>query len=94
MVVWAHGDRIARVVVLIETVAPQSEKLQSCCGLVLTKGAHGCSFVVLNVEDGIQLGDLQQVVHFLGQVQQLQFATLVATEVKALTSSPIPELSM
>jgi len=78
MVVWSHGDGIARVVVLIETVAPQSEKLQPCCGLVLTKGADGRSFIVFNVEDGIELGDLQQVVHFLGQVQQLQFATLVA----------------
>jgi hypothetical protein len=55
-----------------------SAKVASCCGLVLTKGAHSRSFVVFNVENGIELGDLQQVVHFLGQVQQLQFATLIA----------------
>src|SRR5581483_7600712 len=35
-------------------------------------------FVVLHVEDGVQLGDLQQVVHFLGEVEQLEFAALVA----------------
>ncbi len=33
------------------------------------------------------------VVDFLGQVQQFQFATLFLAVVKALTSSPIPELS-
>ena len=53
-------------------------RVASCCGLVLTKSANSRSFVVFNVENGIELGDLQQVVHFLGQVQQLQFATLVA----------------
>ena len=37
-----------------------------------------CGFVVLHIEDGIQLGDLQQVVDFFGQVEQLQFATLIA----------------
>src|SRR5271170_4421786 len=34
-------------------------------------------FVVFDVEDGVQLGDLQQIVDFLGQVQQLQFAAAV-----------------
>ena len=51
-------------------------------------------FVVLDVEDGVELGDLEQVVNLLGQVQQLQFASAFFTEVKALTISPIPELSM
>src|SRR4051812_47444905 len=36
------------------------------------------SFVVFHVEDGVELGDLQQVVHFLRQVKQLQFAALIA----------------
>src|SRR6478609_6635189 len=35
-------------------------------------------FVVFHVEDGVQLGDLQQVVNFFGQVEQLEFAALVA----------------
>src|SRR5262249_24393410 len=35
-------------------------------------------FVVLHVEDGVQLCDLQQVMHLLGQVQQFQFPTLIA----------------
>src|SRR5215469_18336258 len=37
-----------------------------------------CRLVVLHVEDGVQLGDLQQVMDLLGQVQQLQFPALVA----------------
>ena len=57
------------------------------------KGDCG-GFVVLHVEDGVELGDLQQVVDLLGQVQQLQLAALFFTVVKALTSSPMPELSM
>jgi hypothetical protein len=35
------------------------------------------SFVVLYVEDGIKLGDLEQIVDLLGEVQQLQFAALI-----------------
>src|SRR5208282_2598211 len=34
-------------------------------------------FVVLHIEDGVELGDLQQVVNFLGEVEQLEFAALV-----------------
>ena len=34
-------------------------------------------FVVLHVEHGVQLGDLQQVVNFLGQVEQLEFTALI-----------------
>src|SRR6266567_2992538 len=34
-------------------------------------------FVVPNVKNRIELGDLQQVVDLLGQIEQLQFATLV-----------------
>jgi hypothetical protein len=33
--------------------------------------------VVLDFEDGVQLGDLQQVVHFLGQFEQFEFTALV-----------------
>src|SRR5215468_7024720 len=38
---------------------------------------RGC-LVVLYVKNGVELGDLQQVVDLLRQVQQLQFAALVA----------------
>ena len=34
-------------------------------------------FVVFHVEDGVELGDLKQVVDLLGEVQQLQFAALI-----------------
>jgi hypothetical protein len=36
----------------------------------------GC-FVLLDIEDGVELRDLQQVVHFLGEVEQLEVAALV-----------------
>jgi hypothetical protein len=41
-------------------------------------GGDGAGFVVLHVEDGVELGDLEQVVDFAGQVEQLQLAALVA----------------
>jgi len=34
-------------------------------------------FVVFDVEDGVEFRDLQQVVYFLGEVEQLEFAALV-----------------
>ena len=40
------------------------------------EGADSRSLVVLHIEDGIELGDLEQVMHLFGQVQQLQFAAL------------------
>src|SRR5271155_4405942 len=43
----------------------------------LFKALDRGGFVIFNVEDGIQFGDLQQVVHLLGEVQQFEFATLV-----------------
>src|SRR5579862_3652566 len=44
----------------------------------MAEGCDGAGLVVLNVKDGVQLGDLQQIVDLLGQVQQLQLAALVA----------------
>ena len=44
----------------------------------LIERPDGRSLVILHVKDGVELGDLEEVVHFLGQVQQLQFAALVA----------------
>src|SRR5437879_6332979 len=37
---------------------------------------YGQCFVVLNIEDGVELRDLQKVVDLLGQVQQLELAAL------------------
>ncbi len=34
-------------------------------------------FIVLHVEDGVKLGDLEQVVHLLGEVQKFELSTLV-----------------
>ena len=44
---------------------------------VLLERLHRRRLIVLHIENGVQLGDLQQVVDFLGQLEQLQFATLV-----------------
>src|SRR5581483_625782 len=45
---------------------------------LLGKRLHGRGFVVLDVKDGIELCDLQQVVNFLRQVQKLEFPALIA----------------
>src|SRR5579872_2971429 len=50
---------------------------ESIRGKVLLERLHGRGFVVFHVEDGVELGDLQQVVDFLSQVEQLQFAALI-----------------
>src|SRR6266576_3864168 len=46
-------------------------------GGLLGERFHSGRFVVFHVENGVQLRDLQQVMYFLGQVEQLQFATLI-----------------
>src|SRR5271170_5299656 len=45
---------------------------------LLGEGRDGGCFVVLDVEDRVELGDLEQVVDLLGEVQELQLAALVA----------------
>src|SRR5438270_6824817 len=45
--------------------------------LNLPEGLDRGGFVVLYVKNGVQLGDLQQVVDFLCQIEQLEFATLI-----------------
>ncbi len=44
----------------------------------LAERLHRAGLVISDVEDGVQLGDLQQVMNFLGQVEQFEFSTLVA----------------
>ena len=53
---------------------PRLKNLQQ----TLIKRFDCCRFVVFHIENGIEFGDLEQVVHFFGQIQQLEFATLVA----------------
>jgi hypothetical protein len=38
---------------------------------------HGYCLVVFHIEDGVELGDLEQIVDLLGEVEQLKFAALV-----------------
>src|ERR1035438_1498077 len=40
----------------------------------LFEGTDGGSFVVPDIEDGVELGDLEEVVDLLGEVEQLEFA--------------------
>src|SRR5579863_5722465 len=44
---------------------------------ILLERLDGGGFVVLHVEDGVELGDLKQVVDLLGEVQEFQFAALI-----------------
>jgi len=56
-------------------------RVTSCLGgstRHLFESLDGGSFVVFHIENGVELGDLQQIMHFLGEVQQLEFAALIA----------------
>src|SRR5271165_5681254 len=44
---------------------------------LLVERFYGCGFVVFHVEDGVELGDLQQIVDFFGQVEEFEFAALI-----------------
>jgi hypothetical protein len=41
------------------------------------EGSDGRSLVVLNVKYSVELGDLQEIMNLLGQVEQLEFAILI-----------------
>jgi len=43
----------------------------------LLEGFDGGGFVVLHVKDGVELGDLEQIVHLLGEVEEFEFAALI-----------------
>src|SRR5579875_875366 len=49
----------------------------------LLEARNRLRLIVINLEDGEELGDLQQVVHLLGQAQQLQLPPLVRSSCKA-----------
>jgi len=52
-------------------------------GEEIVEGFYRGEFVVLDVEDGVELGDLQDVVNFLGEAVKLEFAPRVADRGKA-----------
>jgi hypothetical protein len=56
---------------------PQFSRLQAPRAPLLGERFYGRCFVVLHIEDGVELRDLQQVVYFFGEVEQLEFAALV-----------------
>ena len=47
-------------------------------GEEVVEGSHGGEFIVFDVEDGVELGDVEDVIHFLGEVEELEFASGVA----------------
>src|SRR5450755_46925 len=56
----------------------QVGRLSTVLGRKLAKRLDRCRLVVLHIKDGIELGDLQQIVHFLGEVEQLKVTALLA----------------
>src|ERR1700694_1274724 len=44
---------------------------------LLGEGGDGGGLVVLDVEDGVELGDLEEVVDLLGQVEELELAACI-----------------
>ena len=65
---WSAGARPRLATVLAATSSASALRVESL---------YARCFVFLHIEDGVELRDLQQVVHFLGEVEQLEFATLV-----------------
>ena len=47
-------------------------------GEEVVEGFHGGEFVVFDVEDGVELGDVEDVLDFLGEVEELEFAAIIA----------------
>src|SRR5450432_206314 len=47
-------------------------------GEEVVEGFYGGEFVFADVEDGVELGDVEDVLDFLGEVEELEFAAGVA----------------
>src|SRR5580658_8558957 len=47
-------------------------------GEEIVEGSYGGEFVVFDVEDGVELGDVEDVLDFLGEVEEFEFAAGVA----------------
>src|SRR5580704_14793823 len=50
---------------------------------LFVEAGYGGGFVGVDVEDGEELGDLEEVVNFLGQVEELELAATVANGSKS-----------
>ena len=62
----------------LEGRAPSRQQQNlSCWRRSLLEAFYGGGFIVFHVEDGVEFGDLQQVVHFLGEMEQFEFAALI-----------------
>ena len=47
-------------------------------GEEVVEGSYGGEFVVFDIEDGVELGDVEDVVDFLGEVEEFELAAGVA----------------
>src|ERR1019366_2538599 len=65
---WSAGARPRPATVLAATRSASA---------LLVESLYARCFVFLYIENGVELRDLQQVMYFLGEVEQLEFATLV-----------------
>src|SRR5690242_8552752 len=59
---------------LIRRHPGENGTLRSCC--VSLVAVEGLGFAFVNVEDGQELGDGQQVLKFLGQIKEFQLSTV------------------
>ena len=62
----------------MQRASPQGEALCFGEAELLGEGRYSRCFVVFDVENGVELGNLQQIVNLFGEVQKLEVATLVA----------------
>src|SRR5690349_6060872 len=56
----------------------QTPPKQRSLGEEVVEGFYGREFVLANVEDGVELGDVKDVLNFLGEVEKLEFTARVA----------------
>ena len=66
----------------VRALSEESQKLarvsRTLLGEEVVERLYGGEFVVFDVEDGVELGDVEHVVDFLGEVEELEFASGVA----------------
>ncbi len=61
---------------MIKTNDDQDDK--GLFGEEVVEGFYGVELVVLDIEDGVELGDVEDVVNFLGEAEEFEFAPGVA----------------
>ena len=72
----ARGD-LARAFRIVTTDCRAIGRWTIHYSIFLLERFYGRRLVLFHIEHSVKLGDLQQIVNFLGQVEQLQFAALV-----------------